>query len=43
MVDNYPSTRARVWLSTINPMATVLYCISYLIGPTSGATRICEL
>ena len=35
MVENHPSTR--VWLSTINPMATVLYYTSYLIGLTSAA------
>ena len=32
----------RVWLSTINPMAAMLYYmyISYLIGLTSGAAYI---
>jgi len=39
-VDNHLS--ARMWLSTINPMATMLYYISYLIGPTSGAARFCK-
>ena len=33
---NHLSVRERVWLSPIIPMATVLYYISYLIGPTSG-------
>jgi len=34
------SPRARVWLSTINPMGTVLYYISYLIGLTSSAACV---
>ena len=36
MVDNPPSARVRVWLSIINPVATMLYYISYPIGPTSS-------
>ena len=35
------SPRARVWLSTINPMVPCCkYYISYLIGSTSGAKLV---